>query len=63
MKECLGCKYLGHCSLVTQEKLLARFICPRWDEEIPEVVAARAAMVRQFGNVGVRILVKPPKED
>jgi hypothetical protein len=63
MNECLNCLQLGHCSLVDATKLLDHFKCLSWEEVEPEIAAARATAIRQFGNAGVRTLIHPPKED
>ena len=62
-KECLTCSRLGLCNETTVEGVKTRYTCPLWNPVLPEVVEARMAGIRLFGDASIRILVNPPNKE
>lgn len=55
--ECINCKKLGACPIVTEEKLTSSYVCSDWVEAPTEQVKARKRVLEAFKSSGASSLL------
>ena len=62
--ECVTCRHLGNCPIVTPDKILSHYRCDNWEEvSRQEKVKARCDIITKYGESGLRALISPDSQE